>query len=92
MKKGERNLNKTKVFFILFLSLSIVMNTNLIWTCTATSTIHYVNDDGGAEYTSIQEAINAAESGDTVVVSSGIYYENIVGKFFVQQLLWREKS
>jgi parallel beta-helix repeat protein len=37
----------------------------------------YVNDDGGAEYTRIQDAINAAHNGDTIFVFSGIYYENI---------------
>ena len=37
----------------------------------------YVNDDGGAEYTRIQDAINAAHDSDTIFVFSGIYYENI---------------
>ncbi len=30
------------------------------------------------DYSSIQEAINAANEGDTIFVSSGIYYENVV--------------
>lgn len=38
----------------------------------------YVDDDGGADYTSIQEAINAANNSDTVHVYSGTYFENIV--------------
>ena len=37
----------------------------------------YVDDDGGADYTKIQDAINNANSGDTIFVYSGIYYENI---------------
>jgi len=37
-----------------------------------------VNYDGSAEYTSIQEAINASSDGDTVYVHSGTYYENII--------------
>lgn len=40
----------------------------------------YVDDNGvnRAGYDSIQDAINAADEGDTVYVYSGIYYENIV--------------
>jgi len=37
-----------------------------------------VNDDGGADYEKIQDAINACEDGDTIRVWEGIYYENIV--------------
>jgi len=38
----------------------------------------YVNVNGGDDYTSIQEAINAANESDTIYVYSGTYYENIV--------------
>ncbi|MCK4614248.1 MAG: right-handed parallel beta-helix repeat-containing protein, partial [Thermoplasmata archaeon] len=38
----------------------------------------YVDDDGGANYTSIQEAIDAAEDGDTIRVWEGTYEENVV--------------
>jgi len=38
----------------------------------------YVDDSGGEDYTSIQSAINAAVSGDTIYVYSGTYEENIV--------------
>ncbi len=37
----------------------------------------YVDDDGGADYTKINDAINNASDGDTIYVYSGIYYENI---------------
>ena len=40
--------------------------------------IIYVDDDGTADYTHIQDAIAAAESGDTIFVYDGIYHENIV--------------
>ena len=38
----------------------------------------YVDDSGGADYTSIQDAINAANESDTIYVNSGSYNENIV--------------
>ena len=37
----------------------------------------YVDDDGGADYTKIQNAINAANPGDTVFVYNGIYNETL---------------
>jgi parallel beta-helix repeat protein len=37
-----------------------------------------VDDSGGANYTTIQAAVNAAQSGDTVFVYSGIYNEDVL--------------
>jgi len=36
-----------------------------------------VDDDGGADYTRIQDAIDNASDGDTVFVCNGVYYENL---------------
>jgi parallel beta-helix repeat protein len=36
-----------------------------------------VNASGGANYTRIQGAINASSAGDTILVYSGTYYENV---------------
>ena len=44
---------------------------------TTQSRTIYVDDDGGADYTNIQDAIIAADDGDTVFVYSG-YYEEIL--------------
>jgi len=46
-------------------------------TCDAAGNTLYVNDDGGADYTSIQDAVNAASSGDIIHVYSGNYNENV---------------
>ncbi len=37
----------------------------------------YVDDDGGADYTKIQDAINNSNDGDTIYVYSGFYHENL---------------
>jgi parallel beta-helix repeat protein len=37
----------------------------------------YVDDSGGADFSSIQEAITAARAGDTIIVKDGNYTENI---------------
>jgi parallel beta-helix repeat protein len=46
--------------------------------CSATGKTIYVNKAGGANYTTIQAAVDAAESGDEIFVYSGEYHENIV--------------
>lgn len=61
--------------FLLFSVFNIFLSVD---TCNATGNIIYVNASGGANYTTIQEAINAAESGDEIFVYNGDYHENIV--------------
>jgi len=43
----------------------------------AESTTWTVDDDGPADFHTIQEAINAANPGDTLNVYNGTYYENV---------------
>lgn len=37
-----------------------------------------VDDDGPADFSTIQEAINATSDGDTIFVKNGTYHENVV--------------
>ena len=42
------------------------------------SKLIYVDDDGGADYTRIQNAIDNASDGDTIFVYNGTYFETLV--------------
>jgi parallel beta-helix repeat protein len=44
----------------------------------SSNNIIYVDDDGTADYTKIQDAIDNASDGDTIFVYNGTYYENII--------------
>jgi len=45
---------------------------------TASGNIIYVDDSGGADYSTIQDAVNFANESDTIYVYGGTYNENIV--------------
>jgi parallel beta-helix repeat protein len=61
------------VILMLFLSTSVSL-THAFYE----SDIIYVDDDGGVDYTNIQDAIDAASEGDTIFVYPGIYYGLII--------------
>ena len=44
----------------------------------ASATLITVDDDGTADYSTIQAAIDNASAGDTILVKRGIYYENVL--------------
>lgn len=58
---------------IICICLALVLSTSFLTVATHNDTI-YVDDDGTADYTNIQEAVNAANDGDTVYVYPGTYY------------------
>ena len=49
----------------------------LIFVGSASARTWNVNDDGGGDFSVIQEAIINASMGDTIIVHSGVYYENV---------------
>ncbi|KAA0007502.1 MAG: hypothetical protein FE035_01645 [Thermoplasmata archaeon] len=65
-----------RVLVNLCLSMLIVFTLAFTAYNVAGKTI-YVGGSGENNYTSIQDAIDDADSGDTVYVHSGVYYENI---------------
>lgn len=70
-----------KKFLLVFIIFLIINNPSIqanIKNNNQNEKIIYVDDDGGANYTLIQDAINNASDGDTVYVYSGIYYEHII--------------
>ena len=75
-KNGWEEVNVEKVKNILFafaLLLVFAVSVSLVGISSAAATI-YVPDD----YSLIQDAVNAATEGDTIVVRSGTYFENVV--------------
>jgi parallel beta-helix repeat protein len=64
-----------KRYGILIVSVTILV---LSFVVTASATNWSVDGSGGTDFTRIQDAINNAKAGDTIIVYSGVYYENVV--------------
>ena len=60
---------------LLFIGLSI-SSTGTMVEQTTTGDVITVDDEGDGDYTSVKEAVNNSNPGDTIEVYSGTYYEN----------------
>jgi nitrous oxidase accessory protein len=69
-------MNKKAAFTVLLLFLLVLADLKFVESARASRT-WTVDDDGSADFHTIQEAVNAASDGDTVLVHSGTYYEHV---------------
>ncbi len=71
---------RPKAFLIIFLTLQLFLSFVVVFHIQPVSaaTTWYVNDDGGADFVKIQDAINAAASGDIIYVYNGTYNEHLI--------------
>jgi len=75
---GKMKLKAVSGIMLAMLLIGTLILTFNIQPARSVPTTWTVDDDGLADFTKIQDAINAASSGDTVYVYNGTYYENIV--------------
>ena len=70
----------TRTTTILLPTLLIILTAVVLLFTTPISSAETitVDDDGGADYENIQDAIDAAKDGDTILVKEGRYKENVV--------------
>jgi hypothetical protein len=71
--KGARIM--VKIYRMLLICTAILF---LCFVCTASAKTWYVDDDGKADFTRIQDAINTASAGDVIIVRDGTYIENLL--------------
>lgn len=75
MKRIEK-INKN--YLVLFPLIILLTYLSACGGITPVTSSRVYNNDTGVGYDTIQEAIDASNSGDTIGVSPGIYYENIL--------------
>jgi parallel beta-helix repeat protein len=68
-------MKKITLFGCLLIAKLVIIST--VPTAISEGNTIYVDDDGGADYTSIQDAVDTASDGDKVYVYSGTYHEHV---------------
>lgn len=84
--------SKSIVFGILLLFLLSNFFTNESSSNTSINKTIYVDDDGTADYTRIQDAIDNADNGDTIYVYEGIYNESMIVINITINLIGEDRS
>ena len=67
-EKGCGEMKNSLFLLVLLFSSGVVL---------AGDPVYYVDNDGPADYSSIQDAINSSNDSDTIIVKPGTYQENI---------------
>lgn len=74
----RENMAQGKVIVVVFILLILEVTCVSLFQSSASAKTIDVSADGSATYTKIQEAIDAANQGDTVLVEQGYYAENLL--------------
>jgi len=74
--KGNNLIKKSIAVAVILLFFSVSVIPSVPSEQTSTGDIISVDDEGDGDYTSIKEAVNNANPGDTIEVYSGTYYEH----------------
>ena len=76
---SKQTLFRTAAVLLFIAVFAVVLFSLIGWENTLAATTITVDDDGGADYEKIQDAVdNASEDGDTIRVYAGTYYENVL--------------
>jgi len=73
----KKTLAVIVICFMMLMSLPVVMGSNEYFVENLDGNILYVGGNGPGNYTTIQDAVDAASEGDTIFVYSGTYYESL---------------
>ena len=71
-------MKKITLFGCMLVATLVVISAFPLAVSEASNTTIYVDDDGGADYTKIQDAVDAADDGDNIFVYDGTYYGLII--------------